>query len=97
MELDDNLQILQERRDLAFTLKDTKTIVGKLRTIVGTALHLIFIMFYLLIFAVSQLPTPSLHAPQSWHWLAFHLLVYSCCTCLFVLQIFVRRETLEHM
>ena len=44
---------MQERRDLAFTLKDTKTIVGKLRTIVGTAIHLIFIMFYLLIFAVS--------------------------------------------
>ena len=42
----------QERRDLAFTLKDTKTIVGKLRMIVGVALHLIFIMFYLVIFAV---------------------------------------------
>lgn len=44
---------VQERKDLAFTLKDTKTIVGKLRTILGLALHFIFIMFYLLIFAVS--------------------------------------------
>lgn len=44
---------VQERKDLAFTLKDTKTIVGKLRMILGLALHFIFIMFYLLIFAVS--------------------------------------------
>ena len=49
----DSADIMQERKDLAFTLKDTRTIVGKLRTILGIALHFIFIMFYLLIFAVS--------------------------------------------
>ena len=48
------VQIMQERKDLAFTLKDTKTIVGKLRTILGIALHFVFIMFYLLIFAVGM-------------------------------------------
>ena len=46
---------MQERKDLAFTLKDTKTIVGKLETIIAVVLHIIFVMFYLLIFNVSPL------------------------------------------
>jgi len=44
---------LQERKDLAFTLKDTKTIVGKLETILGFAIHVLFIILYLLVFAVD--------------------------------------------
>ena len=47
----------QERKDLAFTLKDTKTIVGKLETIIGFALHFIFIIFYLMVFSVRSAST----------------------------------------
>lgn len=46
------MRSLQERRDLAFTLKDTKTIVGKLRMILGVTLHLLFILLYLVVFQV---------------------------------------------
>jgi small-conductance mechanosensitive channel len=44
---------LQERKDLAFTLKDTKTIVGKLETILGFAIHILFIILYLVVFSVD--------------------------------------------
>ena len=44
---------LQERKHLAFTLKDTRTIVGKLERICAFIIHAAFIYFYLLIFNVS--------------------------------------------
>ena len=43
---------MQERRNLAMTLKDTKTVVNKIERIFAVLLHIIFIFFYLLIFNV---------------------------------------------
>lgn len=50
----------QERKHLALQLKDTKTVVGKLEAMCGIALHLIFILFYLVIFKV-RLSSASAH------------------------------------
>lgn len=36
------------------TLQDTKTVVGKLELVIGVALHIIFIFFYLMVFNVSH-------------------------------------------
>lgn len=44
--------VLQERKHLAFTLKDTKTIVGKLERIAGFVIHILMFFFYLVIFDV---------------------------------------------
>ena len=41
--------ILQERRNLAASLKDTRSIASSLENIVGTILHIIFFMIYLFI------------------------------------------------
>ena len=48
------LKIYQNRKDLAMTLRDTKTVVGKLELIFGVAIHIICLFFYLTIFNVSQ-------------------------------------------
>jgi hypothetical protein len=48
------LQIYDNRKNLAATLKDTKTIVGKLERLLGICLQSIFIFFYLAIFDVSH-------------------------------------------
>ena len=45
--------VTQERRNLAMTLKDTRTVVNKIERILMVLLHIIFIFFYLLIFNVS--------------------------------------------
>lgn len=50
---------LQERKHLAFTLKDTKTVVGKLENIVGFVIHALMIFFYLVIFDVRPLNPKS--------------------------------------
>jgi hypothetical protein len=49
------LAIYQGRKNLAATLKDTKSIVGKLERLVGFILHGVFIVFYLLIWNVCML------------------------------------------
>ena len=61
------LKIYQNRKDLALTLRDTKTVVGKLELIFGVAIHIICLFFYLTIFNVSQgaQPVQSWWAPQS--------------------------------
>ena len=46
------LQIYDNRSNLANTLKDTRTIVGKLERLLGICLQLIFVFFYLAIFNV---------------------------------------------
>lgn len=46
---------VQERKHLAFTLKDTKTIVGKLERIAAFVIHILMFFFYLVIFDVSPL------------------------------------------
>ena len=45
--------VVQERKHLAFTLKDTKTIVGKLERIAAFVFHILMFFFYLVIFNVS--------------------------------------------
>ena len=49
------IQIYNERKNLAFTLKDTWTVVGKLEFVIGISIHLLFGFFYLLIFEVHSL------------------------------------------
>ena len=50
------LQIYDNRSNLSNTLKDTRTIVGKLERLLGICLQLIFIFLYLAIFNVCPLP-----------------------------------------
>ena len=49
---------LQERKHLAFTLKDTKTIVGNLERIAAFVIHVLMAFFYLVIFNVSHTSQP---------------------------------------
>ncbi len=46
----------QERKDLAATLKDTRSVVGRLEFLIAFVVHIAFIFFYLLIFQVGRLP-----------------------------------------
>jgi hypothetical protein len=50
-------EILTARANLAASLKDTRTIVGKLERILGICIHIVFVFFYLLIWNVSM-PAP---------------------------------------
>lgn len=45
--------IFGERRNLAVQLKDTKSVVGRLKAVLLLLLHLLAAFFYLLIFNVS--------------------------------------------
>ncbi|KAL0029403.1 hypothetical protein WJX77_004930 [Trebouxia sp. C0004] len=47
------VNVYQERKHLAFTLKDTKTIVGKLERIAAFVIHVLMAFFYLVIFNVD--------------------------------------------
>lgn len=47
------IKIYKERRNLALSLKDAKTVVGKLELVIGVVLHIIFIFFYLMVFNVD--------------------------------------------
>ncbi len=44
---------IQERAFLACTLRDTKSVIGKLERLLGAILHVLFGFFYLYIFGVS--------------------------------------------
>lgn len=57
----------QERKHLALQLKDTKTVVGKLEFMCGVAIHLIFILIYLVIFHVRWPSAPHLGLPSRQH------------------------------
>lgn len=46
------IQVYRERRNLAATLKDTKTVIGRLEILIGVTVHVTFVFFYLLIFRV---------------------------------------------
>ena len=48
------IQVYQERKNLAATLKDTKTVIGRLELLIGFSVHLCFVFFYLLIFRVRR-------------------------------------------
>lgn len=53
------IQVYQERKNLAATLKDTKTVIGRLELLIGFSVHLCFVFFYLLIFRVQR-PSPCM-------------------------------------
>ena len=48
------INIYKERKFLAATLKDTRTVVGRLEFMIGVIVHLGFLFFYLLIFRVCS-------------------------------------------
>lgn len=62
--LSQSVLLMQERKHLAFQLKDTKTVVSKLERIFGVIIHLLFVILYLVIFDV-RLSLPSCILPQS--------------------------------
>ena len=62
------INIYRERKFLAATLRDTRTVVGRLELIIGVVVHLVFIFFYLLIFRVRH-PSPMLL--NSWTCITF--------------------------
>ena len=43
----------RERANLAVQLKDTKSVVGRLKFVISVVLHIVFIFFYLMIYDVS--------------------------------------------
>ena len=45
--------VYEARKNLALTLKDTRTVVGKLENILAVGLHGVCFLFYLSIFNVS--------------------------------------------
>uniref|UniRef100_A0A1D2ACS5 EF-hand domain-containing protein n=3 Tax=Auxenochlorella protothecoides TaxID=3075 RepID=A0A1D2ACS5_AUXPR len=47
------LQVFRERQNLAASLTDTKSVVGKLETMVGVVLHIVMAFLYLVIFRVD--------------------------------------------
>ena len=47
------VSVYENRKNLALTLKDTRTVVGKLENILGLGIHGICFLFYLSIFNVS--------------------------------------------
>ena len=49
------LAVYQDRKNLAATLKDTKTVVGTLERIMAVVIQLVFFFVYLLIWNVSTL------------------------------------------
>ena len=46
------INIYRERKFLAATLRDTRTVVSRLELVIGVVVHLVFLFFYLLIFRV---------------------------------------------
>jgi len=50
------INIYRERKFLAATLRDTRTVVSRLELVIGVVVHLVFLFFYLLIFRVRLLP-----------------------------------------
>lgn len=49
------VSVYENRKNLALTLKDTRTVVGKLETILGVGIHGVCFLFYLSIFNVDSL------------------------------------------
>jgi hypothetical protein len=49
-----NLQIYKERKHLAFTLADAKSVVARLEFLLGVAAYAVAALLYLLIFRVGK-------------------------------------------
>eukprot|EP00887_Chlorella_sp_A99_P004910 scaffold4.g4910.t1 len=63
-------QIYQERKHLALTLRDAKTVISRLEGLIGGAIHVLFVFFYLSIFSVDVTKARSIIA-----WLTFSSIV----------------------
>lgn len=70
------LQIYQQRKNLAFTLQDARSVVSKLEMILGAVIHVLLVFAYLIIFDVSTL-TVGLHNSV--------LYVFPCCIIIWFL------------
>lgn len=46
----------RDRRNLAVALKDTRSVIGTLQTIVGIVVHIFFFFMYTLVLRVCALP-----------------------------------------
>lgn len=53
----------RERTDLAIQLKDTKSVVGRLKFVISIILHILFAFFYLTIFNVRIFPEFPRYSP----------------------------------
>lgn len=51
------MAIIEERANLAATLKDAKSVVSTLETLIGVIIHTIFLFIYLIIFEVNVMET----------------------------------------
>lgn len=51
------VDIFEARCDLATSLKDTKTVIGKLESVIGVVTHFLFVFLYLLVFNVDVVKT----------------------------------------
>ncbi|PNH11269.1 Mechanosensitive ion channel protein 10 [Tetrabaena socialis] len=57
--VDTIVRVYKERKKLALTLQDTRTVVAKLELICGCVLHIVFAFFYLVIFQASGRGNPG--------------------------------------
>ena len=78
----------QERKHLAFQLRDTKTVVSKLENVCGVIFHLIMVIFYLVIFDVRPSPAPSESMTSR---------ACACCACQQACASLWQANTAEHM
>ena len=68
----------RERANLSVQLKDTKTVVGRLETVIGIILHIVAIFIYLIIFDVSLFTMgDAAHFGVAWHTSELALCTYS--------------------
>jgi hypothetical protein len=51
------VEIFEARCDLALSLRDTKTVINKLETVIGVVVHIIFMFLYMLVFNVDVVKT----------------------------------------
>jgi len=51
------LGIFAARCDLALSLKDTRSVIGKLESVIGVVVHIIFVFLYLIVFQVDVVKT----------------------------------------
>ena len=58
-------RLYEARRDLALSLKDTKSVVGSLEMVIGLAVHVVFVFFYLWVFNVSSQRARSASCPRA--------------------------------
>ncbi len=71
------INIYRERKFLAATLRDTRTVVSRLELVIGVVVHLVFLFFYLLIFRVRFFYTCCFSVVIAWLCFRF-LAAYRC-------------------